>query len=225
MPDSGLPKESSDAAEQGDAEDSPAVGSNSGPAQQERQFDAEMLQKDSSRHRKQPRGESNHSRRYQLVTAIALLTAVAAAGLAGWSLLRSSQASAPELAPTTAAPSESQQLEAKARICRAVETVGHGITINTNEPIPEGPNSAAGSLAVAANARISLLGGGQYLLVVVNREAEASQDLATAVRNFAFEVMDYGVAAMAGAPNTDPAQAERLRKVDALNASVRQLCG
>jgi hypothetical protein len=87
---------------------------------------------------------------------------------------------------------------------------------------PGGVDDATGSLAVAANARLALLGGGQLLVTV--SEPAASQALSDAVRQFGLALSDVGANALAGIPNSDPDQAERLRKAAELNSTIGQLC-
>jgi hypothetical protein len=79
-----------------------------------------------------------------------------------------------------------------------------------------------GSLAVAANARVALYDGGQYLLSKL--DSATPEELADAVRNFANDLMDIGAAATAGAQNSEPEQAARLKQADASNATITQLC-
>ena len=94
------------------------------------------------------------------------------------------------------------------------------ISRNTNLQVPDG--DIAGSVAAAANARVSLYDGGQYLLA---RLAPATPtELADAVRGFANSLMDIGAATTAGALDSDPDQAAWLGKVDAANAKIGQLC-
>ena len=77
-------------------------------------------------------------------------------------------------------------------------------------------------MAVAANARLSLYDGGQYLLARL--EPGTPQDLADAVRKFANNLMDIGARSTSGIPNSDPDQAGRLKEADAANATITDLC-
>ena len=54
--------------------------------------------------------------------------------------------------------------DTKTQICTAFDTVVTGVSLNTNLTAPGGPGDTTGAHAVAANARIALIGGGQYLL-------------------------------------------------------------
>lgn len=97
-----------------------------------------------------------------------------------------------------------------------------GVTQNTNLQAPGGPEDAVGNLAIAANARLSLYDGGQYLLARL--DPATPPELADAVRTFANNLMDIGAAATAGALNTDPEQSARLRDADSVNSTVDGLC-
>jgi hypothetical protein len=147
------------------------------------------------------------------------IVALIALGLATWALLRPP----PHVssAGDGVAYTDAQRAEGKTTICSAFDTVRKGVTLNTNLQAPDGAD-VVGSLAVAANARVSLYDGGQYLLA---RLAPATApELADAVRSFANNLMDIGAAATAGVVNSEPAQAARLRDADALNTTIVGLC-
>lgn len=85
-----------------------------------------------------------------------------------------------------------------------------------------GAGDVTGAQAVAANARVSLYDGGQYLLARL--DPATPEDLAAKVREFAENLMDIGANATAGVTNDDPAQAQRLKNTDDVNASLEELC-
>jgi hypothetical protein len=114
---------------------------------------------------------------------------------------------------------DEQRAAATARVCTAFATVRTGVATNTNVTAPEG---ISGSLAAAANARLALSDGGQYLLVRL--DPAAPEDLAADVTRFADALMDIGAAATAGVPNTDPAQAKRLEAAQSASAAVSNRC-
>jgi hypothetical protein len=148
------------------------------------------------------------------LTYVALILAVAALAVAGWTLYRA-EYSKPSY-------SDAQRAEAKVEACTAMDLVRRGVSLNTNLQPAGGPEDVTGSMAVAANSRVALYDGGQYLLAKLDPAAPA--DLAEAVRKFADNLMDIGAAATAGAQNTDPDQAARLRDAEAANATVTELC-
>jgi hypothetical protein len=153
-----------------------------------------------------------------IVTAvIALVVALAALGLWGWTTFRPATKADPAATYTSA-----QQADAKTKICAATDLVRKGVSLNTNLQAPGGEADVTGSLAVAANARISLSDGGQYLLARL--DPATPTPLADDVKTFANTLMDIGAASIAGALNTDPDQAARLKEVDGLNAKLVQEC-
>ena len=84
-----------------------------------------------------------------------------------------------------------------------------------------GPDPVA-QTAVASNARLSLIGGGEYLLSRL--DDQTPPDLADAVRLFANNLEDIGVNALAGATNDDPQQAARLTAGEDGRNKVDELC-
>ncbi len=152
------------------------------------------------------------------MVVVTLVLAIAALGLSSWTLFRLSQAD--ELSGKTY--TESQRTEAKTTICSAADLVRRGVSLNTNLQPAGGPEDVTGALAVAANSRVALYDGGQYL--IARLDPATPQDLADAVRNFANALMDIAAAATAGAQNTDPDQATRLEDADAANATIVELC-
>jgi hypothetical protein len=148
---------------------------------------------------------------------VALVLSVVAIGLAAWTALRPTASGSNEPTYTTA-----QQSDAKTAICAATDLVRRGVSLNTNLQIPGGEGDVAGSLAVAANARVSLSDGGQYL--ITRLDPATPTELADAVKQFANTLLDIGAAATAGSPNTDPDQAARLRTADTQNNAVIERC-
>ncbi len=143
----------------------------------------------------------------------ALAVAVLSLGVAVFALLRT--ADEPEY-------TDGQRSNAKAAICAAFETVSTGVAMNTNLAPPGGPNDIGGALAVAANARVALYDGGQYLLARLGPATPT--DLAREIRNFGNQLIDIGAAATAGVPNTDPVQAGRLTDAEAASTAIAGLC-
>ena len=156
-------------------------------------------------------------RRSVALSVIALVLSVAALGLATWTALRPVGRSASEQTH-----SADQQAAAKTAICATTDLVRKGVALNTNLQSPGGPGDVTGSLAVAGNARLSLSGGGQYLLARL--DPATPNEVADAVKKFADTLMDIGAAATAGASNTDPDQAARLQNADGENAKLTELC-
>jgi hypothetical protein len=153
------------------------------------------------------------------VAPVALLFGVVGTGLATWAILR--PAPDPEIiAVATTAPTEQQITDAKTKACNAFTTVRAAVALQTHVDL--GPEPAA-QQAVAANARLAMLGGGTYLLG--HLDPAASPELADAVRSFGGNLQDIAVNALADLPNVDPAQAKRLSDAEAASTLVGTLCG
>jgi len=152
-----------------------------------------------------------------IVSIAALVVALVAVGLAAWALLKEPpEQTSGQMFTGTATD------DPKASICDAFTVVRNGVQINTNLQPPGGPEDVTGAMAVAANARVALYDGGQYLLARL--QPDTPPELADAIRSFANNLMDIGARSTAGIPNTDPAQAERLKEADSANAKITELC-
>jgi hypothetical protein len=144
------------------------------------------------------------------VAPLALLVAAIATGLAIWAVLKP----APQ---TTAGP----QLvgDPKQRVCSAFQTVTEAVRLQTHADLGQDPVAVE---AVAANARLALYGGGQYLMSRVG--SDTPSDLADAARAFATNLEDIGMNALAGLQNSDPAQANRLTEGQNASAKIAGMC-
>jgi hypothetical protein len=162
--------------------------------------------------------ETAGSRRGRILLPITLVVALLAAALSGWLLFRLAQ----EGTPSSPNYSGAQRTDAKQKICSTMDVVRKGVSLNTNLQAPGGPEDVTGTLAVAANARISLYDGGQYLLARL--DPATPPELADAVKKFANLLMDIGASATAGAQNSEPEQAARLKEADAVNGGIAELC-
>jgi len=160
-------------------------------------------------------GDGGGSGSGRILLAVTLVVALAAAVLSGWLLIRTTREDTPNY-------SDAQRSDAKKQICAATDVVRKGVSLNTNLQPPGGPEDVTGSLAVAANARVSLYDGGQYLLARL--DPATPPDLADAVKDFAKLLMVIGANATAGAQNAQPEQAARLKEADAANAKLKELC-
>lgn len=146
-----------------------------------------------------------------ILAGLAAVLAAAALALSVYTWL-DTRTHAPEYTPE-------QQAAARAGACTAYSAVSTGVATNTNL---SSPGDVTGALAVAANARVALIGGGQYLLARIDPATPA--DLATTLRDFGNTLMDFGAAATAGALSTDPAQAALAQRIDDLNSALRAQC-
>lgn len=148
--------------------------------------------------------------------------AVATLALAGVVLGAVALVRSADRGPARISYSDQQRADAKARTCKAFDLVRKGVSRNTHLTVPGGPGDVAGTLAVAANARIALLDGGQYLQARI--DPATPDELADATRTFADTLMDIGAAATAGAQDNDPDQAARLRSADEANSAIAKMC-
>jgi hypothetical protein len=158
------------------------------------------------------------SRGGRILLIVTLVVAVLALALSGWLLIRITQQGTPDSPNYSGA----QRADAKQKVCAATDLVRKGVSLNTNLQPPGGPEDITGTLAVAANARISLYDGGQYLLARL--DPATPPDLSDAVKKFANLLLDIGAGATSGAQNSQPEQAARLKEADTLNHTITELC-
>ncbi len=159
--------------------------------------------------------ETSESSRGFIVSAVALVVALVAVGVAIWALVKEppSQAESESAQPASVFTGTTTD-DPKGSVCEAFNVVRNGVQLNTNMQAPGGPGDVTGATAVAANARLALLGGGQYLLARL--QPDTPSELADAVRTFGNQLMDIGARSIAGIPNSDPGQAARLKEADDL---------
>ncbi|WP_193044791.1 hypothetical protein [Mycolicibacterium baixiangningiae] len=160
----------------------------------------------------QPNGAARS--RSTALAVVACLIATAALALSGWTWWQV------RTAPTYDA---ADQTAAKDSACAAFAQVRTGVATNTHLESPGGDSDVTGVMAVAANARVALMGGGQYLLA--SMEPATPPELAEPLRQFGMKLMEFGAAATAGAPDDDPGQRALKRDLDGLNATLDGLCG
>lgn len=151
------------------------------------------------------------SRTNQLVIA-ALVIAVAALAVAVWALVSSPSSE------TSSAPAD-QPTDPKARVCAAFDLVRNAVSLQTNANLGDDPVAVQ---AVAANARLATLGGGQFLLSRL--DGDVPSDLAGEVRTFATNLEYIGMSQLAGAPGNDPTQTTRMNDAQAASTRITELC-
>ena len=155
----------------------------------------------------------NTSRRTDQLVIAALIVAVAALGIAVWALV-----SAPSSSDTSSATAD-QSTDPKTRVCSAFELVRGAVSLQTNANLGDDP---VATQAVAANARLATLGGGQFLLSRL--DGEVPTDLADAVRSFANNLEYIGMGQLAGAPGDDPTQTNRMNDAQSSSSKIVELC-
>ncbi|CRZ16657.1 hypothetical protein [Mycolicibacterium neworleansense] len=151
-----------------------------------------------------------------VVAIVALVAALAAAGVAITALLDKPEALNSGSAPT---PTSEQVSAARTRTCDNFKKVASGVGIQTHTQPEDNPTSGQ---AVAANARLSMLGGGTYLLD--NIDPAAPGDLNDAVKAFAGTLQTVAVNALAGIGNDAPDQAGLLQKAQSETERIEALC-
>jgi hypothetical protein len=92
---------------------------------------------------------------------------------------------------------DQQTADAKKSVCRAYTSVKQSVVVNTHMTNPNG-DDPVGQLAVAANARLALLGGGQYLRDRLAAAPAAPAELAKAVTSMATTIEDLGIGYLSG---------------------------
>ena len=108
--------------------------------------------------------------------------------------------------------------EAGARICGAFDTVRNAVSLQTNADLGADPVAVQ---AVAANARLATLGGGQYLLTQLS-DATPSE-LSESVRSFANTLQNIGIGQLAGSPGCPRTGQNRLRTGQGQSGEIGQL--
>jgi hypothetical protein len=151
--------------------------------------------------------------RWVTYAALAIAVIAVAVAIAAW--LRPAHSSAPHF-------SDQQTADAKKSMCTAYTSVHRAVVDTTHMANPKG-DDPVGQLAVQANARLALLGGGQYLRERLAANPATPADLAKAVTAMADTTEDLGVAYLSGATPfaVDPQRQDLLDEVKQLN----QLCG
>ncbi len=144
------------------------------------------------------------------MTVLSPIIALVALGVAAWAIVLAWPQKEEAAKPTP---------ESKQKVCAAFDTVSRAVQLQTHADL--GPDPAA-QTAVASNARLALIGGGEYLLSRV--DDQTPPELAEAVRLFAYNLEDIGVNALAGVTNDDPQQAARLTAGEEGRNKVADLC-
>jgi hypothetical protein len=145
---------------------------------------------------------------------LALVIALVAVGLSVWSLV-----SPPSKSSSGGGGGTSQAGGSKQDVCAAFDTVSKAVSLRTHANL--GPEPVAQE-AVAANARLALVGGGAYLVSRVGSDTPAQ--VADAARSFGSDLQEIGTYALAGVSNSDQQQANRLTQADLVRRQLVDLC-
>jgi hypothetical protein len=125
--------------------------------------------------------------------------------------------------PASSAPTftDQQIADAKADVCAAYKVVTHAVRVNTHRPNPA-PGDEVGILAAAANGRLALYAGGNYLLDRLIADPATPDALVTGVRSLANTLQKFGIDALADEPDTIQDQLRRNLDIDV--EVIDQLC-
>lgn len=157
---------------------------------------------------------NNHPRWWRssvLPTLAALAIALIAAGFAIAAWLR----------PAHEGPRYPQAGDAKTNLCAAYKVVHQAVVTNTHLASP-GANDPGGQLAVAANARLALLGGGAYMRDTLAAQTAPPADLAKAADSLAATIEQLGVNYLANADNAE--QMPLRHDLDSEIGTLNKLC-
>jgi len=116
---------------------------------------------------------------------------------------------------------DQQTAQAKSNVCSAYTAARQGVVRNTHLEDPN-PHDPVGQLAIAANARLALLGGGAYLRDQVAAQPATPADLAQAVNSMATTIEQLGVGYLEAATNIvlDPLRHD----LDSQIAQINKMC-
>jgi hypothetical protein len=144
------------------------------------------------------------------IAICAAVIGLAALGLSIWGLVRH---------PHETATSSLSPADAKTKACTAFSTVARAVSLQTNAQPGEDPTARA---AVAANARLATLGGGQYLMAAL--DPSTPNDIAEPARSFASALTDIGMSQLAGAASDNQDQVARLKTAEGNIVTLTGLC-
>jgi hypothetical protein len=147
--------------------------------------------------------------------AIALLALGVAIG--SWSRPMPDNKPSPTPSPPTF--TDQQIADAKAKVCATYEKVHQAVLLNTGR---SGGSDPIALLGVAANARLALYDGGQYLMKTLAEQPATPPDLATAVRQLVNSYQQLAINYMAEAPQSEIDSS--LHAGDQPNATIYGIC-
>jgi len=156
------------------------------------------------------------SRAPLVVAIVALVVALAGVGVGVWAILNKSEAAASD----TPTPTADQTSTAKGDVCDVFKTVTTAVALQTHSA-PD-PNNPVSGQAVAANARLSMMGGGYYLLA--NLDPATPSDLAGEIKGLAENLQSVAMNALAGANFEAPEQTSLLQNAQSASERIQNLC-
>ncbi|WP_431237827.1 hypothetical protein ACQ86B_24655 [Mycolicibacterium aichiense] len=121
--------------------------------------------------------------------------------------------------PAVKTYSEQEVADAKKAVCDAFLTVHNGVRINTGR---NGGTDPTATLAVAANARLSLYGGGGYMSDVLEQHPATPKELADAVNQLSEVFRKLAIGYLADVSDTDLEPS--LQQADNATVAVKNAC-
>lgn len=144
------------------------------------------------------------------IAPLALVISLLAAGIAAWAALKPAPV-AEAGNPAVADP--------KGQICSAFFLVSNGVALQSRLNV--GPDPSA-QQAIAANARLAMSSGADYLRTKLASNTPAS--LAEPITTFADQLQTIAQYYLAGDNNDNPDQAARLKEADVSSKNIAGLC-
>src|SRR3984893_8047760 len=160
-----------------------------------------------------PSPSRSRSSRWPMFAALAIAVFATAVAVTAWFRPAFESAS-----PTF---TDQQTTQAKTNVCSAYTAVHQGVVRNTHLT-DANPNDPAGQLAIAANARLALLGGGGYLRDRVAAQPATPSDRAQAVNTMADTIEQLGVGYLEAA--SDIVLARLRHELNSQVTQINKLC-
>lgn len=153
--------------------------------------------------------------RWPMIVAVAL--AALALGVAIGSWFRPAPEPTPAAEPTF---TDSQVADAKKQVCDAFQLARSAIVTAGNKDRGTDPTF---TLAMVANARLAFIGGGQYLMEILNQNEATPAALADAVRQYSssFQQLGLGLLGDTAPEHMDQAM---LKAGETANDTIKQIC-
>ncbi|OSC41713.1 hypothetical protein B8W66_07790 [Mycobacterium decipiens] len=133
------------------------------------------------------------------MATLAVAVVALGVGIVGW--FHPQPHSDPVATPSAPTFTDQQVSDAKEHVCAAHRIVRQAAILNTNQANPV-PGDPTGDLAVAANARLALYSGGDYLLRRLSAEPATPAELSDAVRSLANALQALALNYLAGTPDS-----------------------
>ena len=150
-------------------------------------------------------------------TALAIALVAVALAIGAWFRpLPDNKPPSPPAAPNFSAR---QVADAKTKVCAAYDRIHHAVLANTGR---SGGTDPVSVLGLAANARLALYDGGQYLAKALAQAPAAPADLAAATRALVDAYQELAVNYMAEA--TDAEIQSSFQAVDSAGSKVSEMC-